>query len=118
MANAGFNGSTITIGSSVSHLRSIRYSSSAAKVDLSGSADAIKTYAAGIPDLEITFDVVGTTSLAIGAAASAVTIAWYDAGGPTGALAGTWIIVGVEVSGDMDGEITSSITLVPATVAA
>lgn len=118
MADAGFNGSTIDFGGNVLHLRSIRHSSSAAKADLTGSADAIKTYAAGLLDCEVTFDVVGTTALVIGDDYD-VDIEWNDGidyhdGSETGVGAtNVWIVTGVEVSGDMDGEITSSITCVP-----
>jgi hypothetical protein len=114
-----FNASTISFASeTTTPLRSIRYSASGAKVQVSGVADAAKLYEAGIPDLEVTFDIVGATAIVIGDA-GALTIGW--GGGtdpPTGVLAATWVCTGVDTSGDEDSEIITSVTCVPATAAA
>lgn len=115
----GFNGSTIAFDTGVEvPLRSIRYSNSAAKVDVSGAGDTVKTYVAGLKDPEVTFDVVGGSAVAVGVAA-AITISWNDGssddGSDGGAPVATWLCINHETSGDMDGEIVTSITCVPAT---
>ena len=120
MADVGFNGSTITFGGAQALMRSIRYSGSEAKVDVSSAVDTFKLYEGGLGDFEVTFDLVGGTVITIGET-SAVDINWNDGGGHDGSIvlaAGTWVCIGVEVGGDMDGEITSSVTVVPHTVAA
>ena len=110
MANAGFNGSTISFASEVTTpLRDIDYSEEAAKVDIRGAADSNKTYMAGVPDRTVTFTVVGATATVPGDV-GAVAIAWFDGG--TSAIAAA-ICTGVTINGSLDGEITSQITVVP-----
>lgn len=109
-ANDGFNGSTISFGSAgQAPLRDVEYSEEAAKVDVTGAGDAEKSYVAGIPDKTITFTVVGVTSVLVGDE-GAVSIGWND--GSTSTLT-AGVVTGVAISGSLDGEITSSVTIVP-----
>lgn len=118
MADDGFNGSTISFASGdMVPLRDIRYADACAKVDISGAADGIKTYVGGLPDPEITFEIVGGSTIVAGDT-GAIVIAFNDGGGPTGALAATWLVTSVDTGGSIDSELTSSFTCVPATAPA
>ena len=117
MADDGFNGATISWGAaSQLPLRSIRYSASAAKVDITGCADTVKTYVGGILDAEVTLEVVGGTAITVGATAALV-IAFGAATVDTavGDDSNLWICTGIETGGDLDGEVTTSLTVVPTT---
>jgi len=106
-----FNGSTLTFDSaSVGRLRSLDFSSSGAKVDVTDSADSEKKYEAGIPDLSLTAEVVGGTSLSIGDS-GALVVAWTDTGS-LGSITSA-VVTDISVSGSMDGEILSTVTFVP-----
>ena len=51
MANDGFNGATITFGgAALTGLRSLEFSESGPKVNVTGSADLTTTYETGVPD--------------------------------------------------------------------
>ena len=112
MADDGFNGSTITFaGATLGPLRSLEFSESGPKVNVTGSADSNTTYRAGIADPQLVATFVGglpTTGLDIGDLA-ALTIAWND-GTADGTLAANAIVVDRGTSGSMDGEITSTVT--------
>jgi len=105
MANKGFNGSTLVFASAtVGSIRSITYGNKAAEVDVTGSGDSVKSYVSGIPDPDVSVEIVGGNALAIGAT-GALTITWFDAStdGVTSA-----IVTEASTKGNMDGEITSS----------
>ena len=121
MANDHFNGAQIyfpTSGSGdlLGPLRDIQYGSSGAKADMTGAADAQKTYKVGIPDNSVSTTFVGGVPSTIAVqTAGVVTVAWND--GSQDSDDGT--LANAEVSdlttgGSMDGEITSSLTFVPA----
>ena len=110
MADAGFNGSTISIGGSAqTPLRSIDYDDPDNAVDLTGAGDAGHAYVNGLPDITTTFELVGRTTVAKGDTGS-VSIAWYDGQSDTIASA---VVTGVTSSGSLDSEILSTITLRP-----
>ena len=111
MADDGFNGSTITIGSSQLPLLSITHETVAAEIDLTGAADTEGTYVVGIPHEKVTFEVVGVSALAVAATAVEVAIAWND--GSTDTLT-TGQCSGNTVTGSIDDKITSSLTFVNA----
>jgi hypothetical protein len=110
MADVGFNGSTVTFNGAQIPLRDIDVSHDAAKVDITGAGDAVKTFLAGQKDSTITFTVVGTTDLVVGGT-YAITVAWND--GESDAFT-TGVVTGLTTSGSLDGEVTTSITVVPA----
>ena len=115
MANDGFNGTTVAIGTPTqTPLLSCEYSNSAAKVQVTGSGDAQKHYVSGIPDETITFTVAGVTDADIGDS-GAITITWFDG---TSTTFTTGIVVEVSTSGSEDSPITSSVTIVPTPAAA
>jgi len=111
MADDGFNGTTISFATpDQTPLRDISVSESAAEVNVTGGADSIMTYESGIPDETVTYTIVGTSTVAIGAEGATV-VAWND-GGSDGSLTNA-VVVGKEVSGSMDGEILTAITVRP-----
>lgn len=110
MANDGFNGSTLTFGSSISDILSIGYTSNGSSIQLTGSDAAKKFFATGIPDDGITVTVAGVTSIGAGDDDATTTIAWYD--GTTNTL-GSHVCISVEISGSEDSPVTSTVELVP-----
>lgn len=114
MADDGFNGSTVDFASvTLGPLRSLGFRDTGARVPVHGSASAATQYEAGIPDPEVTVQFVGglpAASCEIGSAGGLV-IAWQD-GGVDGSIANV-VVVDRQTDGSMDGEILSSITLVP-----
>jgi len=115
MADDGFNGSSISVvGGAVTPLIDAEYTSSGAKVRVSGAADSTHIYEAGLPDNAITLTCGGVTSIAVGDK-GATTITWND--GETSTLTNS-VVVEVSSSGSIDGAITSKITVVDSTAAA
>lgn len=119
MANYGFNGSTVTLtledSSTVTlgPLRSLGFRESGARAPVHGSSDTETKYEIGVPDPEVTVSFVGglpTTGTEIGTKID-LSIAWYD-GTTKGSLTNA-IIADRQTDGQMDGEITSQLTLVP-----
>lgn len=115
MADDGFNGSVVDFASvTLGPLRSISFRESGARADVTGSADAQKTYKAGIPDPEVTVQFVGglpATGADVGDAGG-ITVTWNDAS--TEGTITNCEVVDRSCDGNMDGEILSSITVVPA----
>lgn len=110
MANEGFNGTTATIlGSAQTPLIDCAITSSGAEVDVTGCADAIHTFEAGLADYTLTCTVVGASSVVIGDT-GAVSVAWFD--GTTTVFTGV-VCTGADVNGALDGPITSTITAKP-----
>jgi len=110
MANDGFNGTTIALGTPTqTPLISVDYSNSAAKVETTASDGTTKQYVAGVPDESITFTVVGVTTADIGTS-GLITVTWFD--GSTTVLT-NGIVVEVGTSGSTDDQITSTVTVVP-----
>ena len=110
MANAGFNGTTITIaGAAETPLLSCTYDDSAAEVDVTGAGDAIHSYEAGIPNPTITCELVGANDAAV-ADEGALSIAWFD--GVTDTIASV-VITAVSRTGSLDSPLTTSITVRP-----
>lgn len=114
MADDGFNGSTVTFnGAGQTPLRSITFDCGGAMADVSGAGDSQKTYVAGLDDPKVTFVVCGATALSRGGTGgtAGLVIAWND-GDSDGTLTAA-IISSVSVAGSMDGEILSTIEVVP-----
>jgi len=106
-----FNGSTVTIGEAAqTPLLSCTFTNAAAEIDITGCADTVHTYEAGLPNLSCTFEIVGGTTLAIGDVA-AVSVAWTN--GVADAMT-TGVVTNVETRGSLDDKITTSITMRPA----
>ncbi len=111
MANAGFNGSTVTFPSTaatVTSLRGISFDESAPEVSITSSTDTQGVVVAGVPMSSVTVDLVGGTTISVGDT-GALGITWFDAT-TGGTLAGV-VVIDRSISGSMDGEITSSLKL-------
>ncbi|HUT92366.1 MAG TPA: hypothetical protein VMY37_22920 [Thermoguttaceae bacterium] len=109
MADDGFNGATVTFASAaIGKLRSINYSETAAKADVTSSVSTTKAYAAGIPDVTLSVEVVGSTTLGSGDK-GALAVAWGDIGAGTDGTIAAAQVVTVTTQGAMDGEVTSTI---------
>lgn len=104
------NNSTLSFGTvATGKVKSISYKVSGAKIDVTALTDAQKLYHAGIPDKEITFDVVGVSALTVGQTA-ALTINWAD--GSTTSVAKV-VVVGNDITGSVDSALGSSLTVAP-----
>ena len=111
MADAGFNGSTMALGTYTSTpLRSMSYDCTAAEVPVHGAGSTQAIFVDGIKNATVTFEIVGATPITTGDT-GAVTLTWNDGGNDTFT---TGVVTAVSTSGSMDGEITSSITIKPA----
>ncbi|HON69154.1 MAG TPA: hypothetical protein PLS23_21970 [Phycisphaerae bacterium] len=117
MADDGFNGSTLTFGSAVAGLLSIGVTCDAGTVDTTASDSTVATSVDAVPDYEITAEIIGGTSIAVGAAPAALTISWND-GGSDGSQAGTWRVTRRETRGSFNDKIVSAVTFKPATAPA
>lgn len=112
MADDGFNGSTLTFAAaSVGPLRDVRFSEAGGKADVTGSADSLKTYEGGIPDVSVSVTVVGGVTLSKGDK-GAVAVTWNDG---TSTPITNGMVDSVEMSGSMDSEILTTVTFVPST---
>lgn len=113
MADYGFNGTTLTfgVGSAMAKVKDIQVTENGNEVDVTGSDDDLHNYVLGIPDVEISVTVVGTTSVALGDT-GAMSIAFNDGTTETFDSA-TFIVTSKPRGGSMDGEITSTITFKP-----
>ena len=113
--NDGFNGSAITFASSLlTGLRSLEFSESGPKVNVTGSADSSTTYRTGVPDAQLVATFVGglQAGTAIGTKGT-MAVLWED--GTSDSTDTTLsIIVDRGTSGSMDGEITSTVTFADA----
>jgi hypothetical protein len=111
MPDYGFNGTTVTgLGSGSLILRSVNYEEGGADVDVSGAADDQKTYEPGLPDISVSIEVVGATTVGKGDTAN-VSVTWTD--GTTDTLAAGKVST-VSKSGSMDSEILSTVVVKPA----
>jgi len=109
-ANDGANGSTLTWAGTTQAVTSISFTEAGNEVDVTHMGSSTHVYVIGIPDSECTCELVGASTAAVGDA-GALAIAWNDTG--TDAIAAA-IVTNVEVSGALDGAITSSLTFKPA----
>lgn len=110
MANEGFNGSTLSFaGSIVGPLVSIDYQETAAAIDVTGNTDALHNYVAGIPDITITCEVVGVTTLVIGDL-GILDVNWFD--DETDDVTSV-VLVDVGRGGSLDDKLSSNLTFRP-----
>ncbi len=104
-----FNGATLTFASvAVGPIRSISFSETGAKADVTDSDDSAKAYAVGIPDATVTVEVVGGVTVSVGDKGT-LAVAWLDIGSATSGSIATAQVVSVATQGSMDGEITSTV---------
>jgi hypothetical protein len=111
MPDNGFNGSTITLGSgSLGTLRKIDVTVDGKKIDVTGSADSVHTYVTGAKDLQVDVEVVGNCTGDVDDS-GAVAIVWNDGNSET--LPANWVITNRKTGGSLDGDIVTTVTLVP-----
>lgn len=104
------NTSTVSFGGAdQSQLQSIGFNESAEQIDVTNLASATHVFEAGILQQELTFTMLGVSTISIGDT-GAVSVVWND--GTTDTIT-SGVCTGNERSGDLDGAITSSITVVP-----
>lgn len=118
MADNGFNGTTFTFGGTViDRLRSLSYSDSANEVDVTSLDNTAHTYVTGIPDVELSVECVGFSVMGINRGdTGTIQIDWNDGSQDVSTIA--YLCTSRETSGDLDGEITTSVTFKPTTSAA
>lgn len=110
MADDGFNGSTITFEEDQTPLVAMAYDAGCGLADVTGAADSAHSFEPGVPGESIEWEIVGTTTLAIGNEA-ATTVAWND-GGTLGSFTNA-VIVSVRAGGGEDGAKTTVIKARP-----
>jgi len=113
MANDGANGTTFnwaTTTVTISAVNSISFTEAGNEVDVTSMGDTSHEYVIGIADPECTIEYTGANNQTIGAT-GALKINWNDGGSDTMAAA---VITNVEVSGGLDGALTTSLTFKPA----
>ena len=115
MADQGFNGTTATFADNAlgQGLRGCRYSEGGADVDVSAAGDSQKTYEGGLPDIEVTIDFVGVTTVSKNDK-GAIAITWND--GSSDAITNA-ICSSMNYGGTMDGELAGSASFKPSTAA-
>jgi hypothetical protein len=112
MSSNAANGTTVSFGSTtIGKIRSVENSAEGAKIDLTHLTSTQKEYVIGLADNELSLEVIGhpAAGLAVGAYGS-VAITWND--GTTDDL-GDLTVASRKSNGEVDGEISTSLTLVP-----
>ena len=105
------NGSAVSFATNpVGDVTSISFSDGANEIDVTNLADATHVFESGIPTLEVTIEINGTTSIDRGDT-GAIAITWNDGG--TDGSGVTWLCSSRESSGGIDEPITTSLTFVP-----
>tara|TARA_Y100000310_G_scaffold112096_1_gene110525 strand:- start:913 stop:1263 length:351 start_codon:yes stop_codon:yes gene_type:complete len=116
MADDGFNSSSLTwpdTSTTMTDVVSIDFTDSAEAVQVTDTSESVHRYVTGIPDPEMTLELVGgapTTNEAVGVT-GALAITWNDT--TTHAIA-TAIITEVATSGGLDDKISTTLTFKPA----
>ena len=109
MADDGFNGATLLNGTvSLGPLRSIQSNEVTAAVAVSGSGDAEKSFANGLPEKTTTFVIVGGTTLSVKDAV-ALNVAWNDIGSATDGTIAVGTVMSIGMAGSVDSEILTTI---------
>lgn len=102
-----WRGTSLTFGSAVARLRSARYTKSGETLDITNSASTEREFETGFPTSEITFTVVGGTTLDVDDENTG-SITFNDG---TVINLGTCVVTSVVIGGDTDSIITSDVTL-------
>jgi hypothetical protein len=109
MADAGFNGTTVTFATGTTvPLLSATFSSEAAEVPVSGCADSEEEHTVGVPVNAIEWEVAGNPEVDVGDSA-ACTVTWND--GTTSTLT-NGIVSRVNTTGSKNNPITTTIRAV------
>ena len=111
MADDAGNAATFTWGSAQAKVTSLSFSQNGNEIDVTAFADSAHEYLLGIPDTECTVELIGVTSLTIGATETC-TIMWGNAASTESEIA-VGIITAIEKSDSLDGPVTSSLTFKP-----
>lgn len=102
-----FRGTTLSFGGNVAKLRAARNNATGTQIDITSSDSTEIEFEVGFASREITFTVFGTPNIDVDDQDTA-SITWN-----TGAVRnlGNCIVVAVNEGGDVDGAITTDITL-------
>lgn len=109
MASDSSNASSISFGGTVSKVRSIGWTVNGNEIDVTNLADTAHEYLGGIPDYEVTVEVVGLHNVAIHAT-GALTISWND--GSQDSISSS-ILTQITQNANLDTELTTSLTFKP-----
>ena len=126
MPNDGFNASVVTwptTGTHLAPLNSMQFTDTVAEVDVTGSTDTRHKYVAGIPDQSLNLELVGASTITIGSSGNLTFTlnSWVvgeanELNMPSTGLVGAnteAYVFSVDISGDVDGSETTSITFKP-----
>ncbi len=126
MPNDGFNKSFVTWPSTTTHLAtvtSIQFTDTVAEVDVTASTDTQHRYVAGIPDQTLAIELVGATTIVVGDEGnlnfylnSWVVSEANELNMPSTGLVGAnteAYVTSSDLSGDVDGAETTSLTFRP-----
>ncbi len=91
-------------------LVSLNYDESAAEIQVSGAGDLIHSYEAGLPDITVTYQVVGAADVDTGDT-GAVSIVWFD--GVVTDVISAGVVTAVARGGSLDDKIVTDITVRP-----
>lgn len=109
--NRGFNGTIFSWGGvAVARITGVSVRIGGDEADVSSADDLVKYIEAGQDDFEISFNLVGGTTLTRRSKA-AVAITWKD--GTVLVLPALFQITSVEVTGRKNGEITAAVSVKP-----
>jgi hypothetical protein len=111
MTSAAANGSTVAWNTNTWVPTSITVTNKGKEIDVTNLSDTAHLYLVGLPDVEITVEIIGTCSTAIGTS-SALTLTWNDAG--TVGTCAHAVLVENSPKGSLDGAITSTLKFRPA----
>ena len=98
------------LGSAQVPLISLTWDESAAEVDVTGSGELWHSFEAGLPNITVTLQLVGSIDIDTGDT-GAVSLAWFD-GGVTDVISDA-VCTAVSRAGSLDGAITTDVTVKP-----
>lgn len=113
MADDGVQGSTISFAATpIGKVQSISVSEDGNPVDVSHLGSSVMTYIDGLPDVELTVEVIGVPAISRGAT-GVIAIAWNDGTNSDGG-ATTFLLANKSTGGGKGEAITTTLTFKPA----
>lgn len=116
MANDAANSITIQLGSTttatLAKIRDVSFDETSNEIDLTTVDSSQHVFASGIPNVEVTVEVLGIYTTKGRGDTTKLVINYNDSGSATDSIA-TALITGRSVTGSLDGEYATSLTFVP-----